>query len=61
MAEKDQRDAGTLIDRVREAAERLAEALTEALRGPAPEPAVARVRQPTPEEVRRYIRQRRGY
>lgn len=58
----DERHGGTgPIEQIREAVDRLAQALNDVLRGPVPEPAVARVRQPTPEEVRRYIRRRRGY
>ena len=45
--------------RVAEAIDRLAEALDTALRGPAPEPAYAPVRRPTPEELARYRRARR--
>ena len=58
---KNQREP-KLVTKVREAVDRLAEALDVALRGNGqPEPAYVPVRQPTAEELRRYARRRRGY
>ena len=49
----------TIRERISDAVDRVAEALDAALRGPAPEPAYAPVRRPTPEELARYRRARR--
>ena len=57
--EQEQRGVEGLVAKAREAVERLAEALDEALRGARPEPAVVPVRRPTPEELREYARRRR--
>lgn len=62
MVKEQRRGAEKLVDKVREVTDRLVEALDAALRGrPVPAPALAPVRQPTAGEVRRHIRQRRGY
>lgn len=54
--------ATTVADKIREIAERVAEAVETLLRGPAPAPAFVPVRhRPTPEELRRYAQQRRRY
>lgn len=59
MEKKRGRGATKLIAGVREAVDRLAEALDTAVRGQAAVPAVIPVRQPTAEELRRYARRRR--
>ncbi|MDP9372663.1 MAG: hypothetical protein M3Q65_09470 [Chloroflexota bacterium] len=61
MVKKQRRAASELLDKAREAAERLVGALDEALRGRAVEPALVPVRRPTAEELRRHARRRRGY
>lgn len=58
---KNQREP-KLVTKVREAVDRLAEALDAVLRGNSrPEPAYVPVRRPTAEELRRYARRRHGY
>ena len=60
MVREQRRGAEKLIDKAREATERLVEALDTALRGRSA-PALAPVRQPTAEEIRRHVRRQRGY
>lgn len=61
MAKRERRGMEKIVERAREVAGRLADALGEAVFGRAPEPQTVRVRQPTAEELRRYARQRRRY
>lgn len=61
MVKEQRRGAEKLIDKAREAGERLIEALDTALRGRPAAPALVPVRQPTAEEIRRHIRRQRGY
>lgn len=61
MVKKSRQGADKLIDKVQQAADRLAEALDVALRGKPAAPALAPVHQPTAEELRRHARRRRGY
>ena len=50
-----------LIEKAKEAVDRLAGVLDGLLNGPRPAPALVPVRQPSPEEIRRRIRRQRGY
>ena len=59
MGKQQRRGASKLIAGVREAVDRLAEALDTAVRGQAVTPAVVPVRQPTAEDLRRYAHRRR--
>ncbi len=61
MAGAERRGADTLIEKAKETVDRLAEALDTLLNGQRPAPALAPVRRPTPEEIRRHIRRQRGY
>lgn len=53
MADNDRRGAEKLIEQVREAIDRLAEAFDRVVAGQRPAPALAPVRPPTAEEIRR--------
>ena len=65
MVREERRGADKLIDKakevVEEAVDRLTGALDTLLGGARPAPALAPVRQPTAEEIRRHIRRQRGY
>jgi hypothetical protein len=61
MAGQERRGADKLIEKAKEAVDRLAESLDTLLNGQRPAPALAPVRQPSPEEIRRHIRRQRGY
>lgn len=61
MVKEQRRDMEQLIDKAREIVDRLAEALDITLRGRPVKPAYVPARHPTTEQVRRHLRQRRGY
>ena len=61
MAEQGRRSAEKLIEKAKEAVDRVADAVDSLLNGQRPAPALVPVRRPTPEEIRRHIRRQRGY
>ncbi|HEX5505058.1 MAG TPA: hypothetical protein VFW96_20750 [Thermomicrobiales bacterium] len=61
MAKQPRGGAAKIVERVKEAVDRLSEAIDTALYGGRAVPAVVPVRRPTPEELRRYARRRRRY
>lgn len=61
MAGQERRGTDKLIEKAKEAVDRVAGALDALLNGQRPAPALVPVRQPSPEETRRHIRRQRGY
>lgn len=61
MAGNERSGTDKLIEKAKEAVDRLAGVLDGLLNSPRPTPALVPVRQPSPEEIRRHIRRQRGY
>jgi hypothetical protein len=61
MAGQERRGTDKLIEKAKEAVDRVAEALDTLLNGQRPAPALVPVRQPSPEEIRRHLRRQHGY
>lgn len=61
MAGNERSGAAKLIEKAREAVDRLAGVLDGLIAGPRPTPALVPVRRPSLEEVRRHARRQRGY
>lgn len=61
MAGQERRSADKLIEKAKEAVDRVAGALDTLINGQRPVPALVPVRQPHPDEIRRHIRRQRGY
>jgi len=61
MAGNERSGADTLIEKAKEAVDRLAGVLDGLINGPRTTPALVPVQQPSPEEIRRHIRRQRGY
>ncbi len=61
MAGNERSGTDKLIEKAKEAVDRLAGVLEGLISGPPPAPALVPVRQPSPDEIRRHIRRQRGY
>ncbi len=61
MAGNERSGTDKLIEKAKEAVDRLAGVLDGLINSPRPTPALVPVRQPSPEEIRRHIRRQRGY
>jgi len=61
MAGNERSGTDKLIEKAKEAIDRLAGVLDGLINGPRPTPTLVPVRQPSPEEIRRHIRRQRGY
>ena len=61
MAGQERRGTDKLIEKAKEAVDRVADALDTLLNGQRAAPALVPVRRPSSEEIRRHIRHQRGY